>query len=165
MAAPDAGRQLLGLAAWLGISYLAAAVGAIASIDAGAFYAQLARPAWAPPGGVFGPVWTLLYGLMGVAAWLVWRAGDSSRGRPALTLFLVQLALNALWSWLFFAWHLGGAAFANILLLWPLILLTTLGFWRLRPLAGLLLLPYLAWVGFAAFLNFAVWRLNPALLG
>ncbi|RRQ22045.1 TspO/MBR family protein [Thiohalobacter thiocyanaticus] len=153
---------LIGLAAWLGISYLAAGVGAIASVDAGGFYAQLARPDWAPPGWVFGPVWTLLYGLMGVAAWLVWRSTD--RTRPVLTLFLIQLAVNALWSWLFFAWHLGGAALANILLLWPLILLTTLGFWRVRPLAGMLLLPYLTWVGFAALLNFAVWRLNPGLL-
>ena len=160
----DNRRRLIGLAAWLGVSYLAAALGAIASVDAGSFYAQLLRPTWAPPGWVFGPVWTLLYGLMGIAAWLVWRRGGP-RARPVLALFLVQLAVNALWSWLFFAWQLGAAALADILLLWPLILLTTLGFWRVRPLAGLLLVPYLAWVGFAGFLNYAVWRLNPGLLG
>jgi tryptophan-rich sensory protein len=80
-------------------------------------------------------------------------------------LFGVQLALNALWSWLFFAWHRGGLALADIVLLWLAIVATAVAFWRLRPLAGALLLPYLLWVGFATALNFAVWRLNPQLLG
>ena len=87
------------------------------------------------------------------------------RGRCAGRLCIAQLALNALWTWLFFVWHLGALAFVDIVLLWPLILATLLAFWRVRPLAGALLLPYLAWVSFAAMLNFAMWRLNPAVLG
>ena len=102
---------------------------------------------------------------MGIAAWLVWRAGDSLTNRSALTLFLVQLAVNALWSWLFFAWHHGALAFADIVLLWLLIVFTLVSFWRLRPLAGALLVPYLLWVSFAAALNFYMWRLNPQILG
>jgi tryptophan-rich sensory protein len=102
---------------------------------------------------------------MGVSAWLVWRERGFAGARAALALFIVQLAVNALWSWLFFAWRLGGAAFAEVLLLWCLIVATAIAFRRIRPLAAVLLLPYLAWVTFAAALTFAVWRLNPALLG
>ena len=87
------------------------------------------------------------------------------RGRCAGRLCIAQLALNALWTWLFFVWHLGALALVDIVLLWLLILATLLAFWRVRPLAGALLLPYLAWVSFAAMLNFAMWRLNPAVLG
>jgi tryptophan-rich sensory protein len=158
-------KSIVGLGAWLLVSFVAAAIGAAASVQAGLFYSQLVRPGWAPPASVFGPVWTALYVLMAVAAWLVWRVAGFLGARTALTLFLVQLAFNALWSWLFFAWHLGGPAFADILVMWVLIAATLVGFWRIRPLAGLLLVPYLLWVGFAAVLNFAVWRLNPQLLG
>jgi tryptophan-rich sensory protein len=158
-------RPLLGLAGWLGITFIAAALGAIASIDAADFYARLERPPWAPPGNVFGPVWSLLYLLMAIAAWRVWRTAGWQTGRGALLLFLSQLALNALWSWLFFAWHLGAAAFAEVLILWALILATILAFWRRDRIAGALLLPYLGWVGFAAALNLAVWQANPLLLG
>lgn len=157
--------QALGLAGWLGVAFLAGAIGAIASIDAKSFYAELVRPPWAPPGSVFGPVWTVLYALMGVAAWLVWRRGANAAVRGALSTFLVQLAANALWSWLFFAWHLGGWAFGEVLLLWALIAATAVSFWRVDRLAAALLLPYLAWVTFAAALTLAVWRLNPGLLG
>jgi tryptophan-rich sensory protein len=147
------------------VSFLAAALGGAASIEAGPFYGQLARPDWAPPAAIFGPVWTVLYLLMGVAAWLVWQVGGWRAARAALTLFLVQLAFNALWSWLFFGWHLGALAFVDILLLWALIVATLVSFWRIRPLAGGLLAPYLLWVSFAAALNYSVWRLNPQLLG
>lgn len=157
--------QVLGLVAWLAVSFAASAVGAIASIQARPFYAQLVQPAWAPPGWLFGPVWTVLYAMMAVAAWLVWRTGGFRSQRTALSLFLVQLALNALWSWLFFHWQLGALAFLDILVLWVLILATLAAFWRARPLAGVLLLPYLLWVGFAAMLNYTVWQLNPAILG
>jgi tryptophan-rich sensory protein len=102
---------------------------------------------------------------MGIAAWLVWRVGGFRAARPALTLFLVQLALNALWSWLFFGWHRGALAFADILLLLALIVVTLLAFWRIRPLAGVLLVPYLLWVSFASALNYSVWQLNPQVLG
>ncbi|MFC3607550.1 TspO/MBR family protein [Stutzerimonas tarimensis] len=158
-------RQALGLAAWLALTFLAAGVGAIASADAGALYAQLQRPAWTPPAAAFGPVWSLLYLLMGVAAWLVWREQAVAGRRLALGLFIVQLAVNALWTWLFFAWRLGALAFADALLLAALIVATTLAFWRVRRLAGVLLLPYLAWVGFACVLTWTLWRGNPAMLG
>lgn len=158
-------EQLLGLAGWMAVAFAAAAVGAAASIEAGPFYAELARPAWAPPGSVFGPVWTVLYALMGVAAWLVWRRGGFRAARGALTLFLLQLVPNALWSWLFFAWHRGALAFGDVLLLWLLVLATLIAFWRVRPLAGALLVPYLAWVSFATILSRAIWRLNPQSLG
>ena len=102
---------------------------------------------------------------MGIAAWLVWRSGGFRTNRQALTLFLVQLALNALWSWLFFAWHRGGLAFTDIVVLWLFIAATIVSFWRVRPLAGVLLIPYLLWVSFAAVLNYSVWQLNPQVLG
>ena len=158
------GQQLLGLAGWALVACVAAAIGSAASIEAGPFYGQLVRPGWAPPAWLFGPVWTALYALMAIAAWLVWRERGLRGARSALTMFLVQLALNALWSWLFFGWQRGGLAFAEVLVLWAAIAATTVAFWRIRPLAGVLMLPYLAWVGFAAVLNWTVWQLNPGLL-
>lgn len=140
-------------------------MGAWASLDAAAFYAQLARPAWAPPAGVFGPVWTTLYVLMGVAAWTVWRAARGPHTAAALALFVAQLAANALWSWLFFGWHLGRWAAIEVLVLLGLIAATTAAFGRIRPVAAALMLPYLAWVAFASALTWAVWRANPSLLG
>jgi translocator protein len=142
----------------------AALIGGIASMRAADFYHQLSKPEWAPPAGVFGPVWSVLYLLMAIAAWLVVRYGGWPDARPAISLYLIQLAGNALWTWLFFRWRLGGVALLEILVLWILVLLTTGTFWRTRRLAGLLLLPYLAWVGFAAALTYAVWRRNPGLL-
>jgi tryptophan-rich sensory protein len=136
----------------------------VASIQAKSFYSQLAQPEWAPPPWVFGPVWTVLYALMGIAAWLVWRSRGFRANRQALTLFLLQLAFNALWSWLFFAWHLGIMALADVLVLWILIVATLVSFWRVRPLAGALLIPYLLWVSFASALNFSLWQLNPQVL-
>ncbi len=158
-------KQILGLVGWLTMCFAASSVGAIASIQAKSFYGQLVQPDWAPPPSVFGPVWTVLYALMGIAAWLVWRSGGFRTNRQALTLFLVQLALNALWSWLFFAWHRGGLAFTDIVVLWLFIAATIVFFWRVRPLAGVLLIPYLLWVSFAAVLNYSVWQLNPQVLG
>lgn len=157
-------RQVLGLAGWLLGSFVAAALGAAASAGAAGFYQQLTRPSWAPPAWLFGPVWTVLYVMMAVAAWLVWRERGFARARSALALFIAQLVANALWSWLFFAWRLGALALGEIVLLWLLIAATIAAFWRVRPLAGALLVPYLAWVTFAAALNFSLWRLNPALL-
>lgn len=142
--------------------FVAAAVGAAASVDAPSFYAQLSKPAWAPPAGVFGPVWTVLYALMGVAAWLVWRSPGPKRA--ALTLFGAQLAANALWSWLFFAWHRGALAAVEILVLLALIVAMIVAFWRISRLAALLMVPYLLWVSFASVLTWAVWRSNPTLL-
>ena len=157
-------RQGGGLVGWLLLAFAAAAVGGLASVQARTFYAQLTQPAWAPPGWLFGPVWSVLYALMGLAAWLVWRRGGWRPARVALGLFVLQLVLNALWSWLFFAWHRGALAFVDIVLLWLLIVATVVSFWRQRPLAGALLLPYLAWVSFAAVLCYVTWQLNPSLL-
>lgn len=152
----------IGLAVWLSVTYAAAALGAIASADAPAFYGQLAKPSWAPPPGWFGPVWTVLYTLMGIAAWLVWQApGDTRR---ALVLYVVQLVANALWSWLFFAWHRGALASVEILVLLALIAATAWAFRRHHRVAALLLVPYLAWVAFAAMLTWRLWRTNPGLL-
>jgi translocator protein len=157
-------RQVIGLVGWLVLTFIAAAIGAIASADASTFYSQLTRPPWAPPAWLFGPVWSVLYALMAVSAWWVWRARGFAANRGALVLFVAQLAGNALWSWLFFGWHRGALAFAEVLLLWCLIAATLGAFWRISGLAAALLVPYLAWVTFAAALTFAVWRLNPGLL-
>ena len=156
--------QALGLVGWLAASLLAGALGAIASVDAGAFYGRLTQPVWAPPAWLFGPVWSLLYVLMGLAAWLVWRRHGFAGAASALTLFAIQLLANALWTWLFFAWQQGAAAFVEILVLCLLIAATTVSFWRLHRLSALLLLPYLAWVSFAAALTWSMWRLNPNIL-
>jgi len=165
MATQTKQRQFLGLVGWFVVSFAASAVGAVASIQAESFYGQLVQPPWAPPSSVFGPVWSVLYALMAIAAWLVWRSGGFRANRTALSLFVVQLALNALWSWLFFAWHLGAWAFADIVVLWAFIVATLVSFWRVRPLAGALLIPYLLWVSFASVLNYSVWQLNPQILG
>lgn len=158
-------RAGLGLVASLLIVFVTAAIGGIASAQAGAFYAELVRLAWAPPAGVFAPAWTTLYLLMAVAAWLVWRDRGLAGARHELLLYACQLVLNALWTWIFFAWRQGTWAFFEILGLWILILATLLAFWRVRPLAGALLLPYLGWVSFATALTWAAWQRNPALLG
>jgi translocator protein len=156
--------QALGLLVWLALTFAAAAIGGRASVQSGAFYAELIRPGWAPPAALFGPVWSVLYLLIGISAWLVWRKAGLRGALFPLGLFLVQLAANALWTWLFFVWRLGLWSFIEILVLWILIAVTILLFYRIRPLAGILLLPYLAWVTFAAGLTLAVWRLNPHLL-
>ena len=156
--------QVLGLLAWLALTFAAAAVGALPSVDAAAFYGQLDKPGWAPPAWLFGPVWSVLYLLMGIAAWLVWRERPARGLDGALKLYVVQLIANSLWSWLFFGWHRGALAFGEVLSLWVLIALTLASFWRIRRLAGLLLLPYLAWVSFASALNWAVWLRNPGVL-
>lgn len=128
--------------------------------EPGTWYAALSRPGWTPPNWIFAPVWTILYAMMGVAAWLVWRkAGLAGAGLP-LTVFAVQLILNGLWSYLFFGRHQIGLAFGEIIILWLCILLTLYLFWNVRQLAGILMIPYLLWVGFATVLNYAFWRLN-----
>jgi benzodiazapine receptor len=157
-------RPLLGLAGWLALTFAASALGALASADAPAFYARLVKPAWAPPASWFGPVWSVLFVLMGLAAWLVWRRAGFGGARVALALYVVQLAFNVAWSWLFFASRQGGWALADVLLLWLLIAATAVAFWRHHRVASVLLWPYLAWVTFASALNVTLWRLNPGLL-
>lgn len=158
-------RQAIGLIGWLVLCFTVSAIGALASVQAETFYGKLTQPEWAPPPWLFGPVWTVLYAMMAVAAWMVWREGGFRKQRIALLLFIGQLFLNGIWSWIFFSWQLGGPAFVDIVTLWILILVTMIAFWRVRPAAGILLIPYLAWVSFAAALNFSLWQMNPEILG
>ena len=147
----------LALVAFLAVTFSAAGIGGLATApNIPTWYAGLAKPSWTPPDWLFGPVWTLLYLSMAVTAWLVWRNG----GRWPLVPFAVQLAFNAAWSWLFFGMHSPAFGFVDIVLLWAAIAATTIFFWRRSAVAGLLLLPYLVWVSFAAVLNLAIWRLN-----
>ena len=157
-------RNLLALAGWLLLSFVASGIGSVASVNARSFYQELERPTWAPPGWAFGPVWTTLFALMGIAAWLVWREQSWPRARGALSLFIFQLGVNALWSWLFFAWRLGSGAIVDVLLLWLLIVATIVAFWRVKPLAGMLLVPYLMWVTYAGALTISIVQQNPELL-
>lgn len=151
-------KTVLGLIGWLLLCFAAAAGGAV--FMPGEWYAGLNKPAWNPPGWLFGPVWSALYTMMAVAAWLVWRRGGFAAQRRPLGWFLAQLVLNAVWTPLFFGLHRPGVAFAEILLLWLAIAWTIAAFWRVHRTAAWLLAPYLAWVSFAAVLNGTLWRLN-----
>lgn len=150
----------LGLIGWILATLATGGVGALATRRAREFYAGLVRPSWAPPGWLFGPVWTTLYLMMGVSAWLVWRAAGWSGAGGALALFLVQLACNALWSWLFFAWRRGAVAFVDVVVLLCLIVATIRAFARVDGVAAILLVPYLVWVAFATALTYSIWRAN-----
>ncbi len=148
-------KSAAALAACLAVTFCAPALGAWAM--PGEWYASLRKPSWNPPSWIFGPVWTALYIMMAVAAWLVWRRGGPRR---ALGLYGVQLALNAAWTPLFFGLKLPGLAFAEILLLLAAVIVTARAFATVSRPAALLLVPYIAWVAFASFLNFTLWRLN-----
>ena len=148
----------LALVVLLILCFAVAGVGGLATAPSiPNWYAGLAKPSWTPPGWIFGPVWSVLYLSMAVAAWLFWRRGDTV---VPMMLFGIQLVFNAAWSWLFFGLHSPGAAFVDIAMLWMAIAATTAVFWRRSTLAVVLFVPYLIWVSFAAVLNFAVWRLN-----
>ena len=150
-----------GLAIFIAICLGAGALGAIATTpEIAGWYRTIAKPSWNPPDWIFGPVWTTLYILMAIAAWLVWRPAGFAAASTPLTLFAVQLMLNMAWSWVFFSLHQPGWAFGEIILLWLAIAATTVAFFRSSKIAGYLMLPYLAWVSFAAVLNFTIWRLN-----
>jgi translocator protein len=153
-----AGRDALALVGWLLLTFAASATGVF--VSTGGWYAGLVKPSWNPPSWLFGPVWTVLYALMAVAAWLVWREGGWKAQKRALGLYLVQWALNALWTPLFFGLHRPGLAFADILVLDMAVLGTLIVFWRVRRVAGALLVPYALWVAFATLLNYTIWRLN-----
>jgi len=154
-------RPWAGLVVLLGVCFAVAWAGSAATTPKiSVWYAGLAKPAWNPPNWVFGPVWLVLYCCMAVAAWLVWRPGGFAAAWRPLTWFGVQLALNGLWSWIFFGLESPGWAFVELALLWTAIAVTTVEFWRRSPVAGVLFLPYLAWATFAGLLNFTIWRLN-----
>jgi len=153
-----------GAAAWFLVTFAAAAVGTLASTHAAQFYGRLMLPTWAPSASVFGPVWTVLYLLMAFSAWRIWQRAGANGAYVPLTLYLVQLALNALWSWLFFEWHLGGVAFTDIVLLWLVLVSMMVAFYQHSRPAALLQIPYLLWITFASALNYSAWQLNPQLL-
>jgi tryptophan-rich sensory protein len=151
-------KLLLSLVVPLAVGGLA---GWTTSAGVAEWYPTLTKPTFNPPAWVFGPVWTLLYLMMGLAVFLVWRRGLEVEGvRAALAVFVVQLVLNGVWSLLFFGLRSPGLAFAEILVLWLAIGVTSWLFWRVVPAAGLLLVPYWAWVSFAAVLNGSIWSLN-----
>ncbi|HII41509.1 MAG TPA: tryptophan-rich sensory protein [Thermoplasmata archaeon] len=154
-------RDVLPLVVFLGASFVGAAIGSlvtVASLDP--WYAGLAKPSWTPSGAVIGAIWTVLYALMGIAAWLVWRETGWTLSLP-LVLFAIQLALNVLWSVLFFGLENLAAGLAGILVLWVAVAATLVGFWRVRRAAGGLFVPYLAWVTIATALNVVLWQMNP----
>lgn len=126
----------------------------------GDWYASLAKPSWTPPPWLFGPVWTLLYAMMGIAAWLLWRRRSQAAGRRALWLFLAQLALNFAWTPAFFGLRSPGLALVIIVMLAAAIVATIAAAWRVQRAAAAMLVPYLGWVSFATALNLAIWRLN-----
>jgi translocator protein len=151
----------IGLCIFLAVCFAAAGIGgAVTSPKINNWYMTLVKPSWNPPNWIFGPVWSALYFCMAIAAWLVWRPRGFSQSALPLSLFGVQLILNVLWSCLFFGLQRPGLAFFELLLLWTAIAATIVTFWRRSTIAGILLLPYWAWVGFAGVLNFAFWRLN-----
>ena len=156
------GKNAVGLIGWLAVTFAAAWIGS--RYMPGDWYASLVKPSWNPPNYLFGPVWTVLYVLMAVAAWIVWRKAAFSGAGLALTLFVVQLALNALWSYLFFGQHRPDIAFFDIVALWVAIVVVAALFWKVDHVAGGLMVPYVLWVSFASYLNFVLWRLNKGML-
>ena len=155
---------LVALAAFVALNFSAAGIGAaFTARSARIWYPSLRKPPGNPSASSFGPVWTILYFLMTIAAWNVWRVGGGwSEASPAITVFLLQLALNAAWSVIFFGLRSPGLALVEIILLWAAILATIILFWRISPFSATLLVPYLAWVTYATYLNAGLWRLNPA---
>ena len=164
---PSVPRSILALVAFLGIAYAVAALGSLATITyVDGWYADADKVFWTPPNVVFGPVWTVLYALMSIAAWLVWRERERMDVRRPLTLYVVQLVLNAIWTPVFFALYptIGVAALwiaaAIIVALDVAVLLTMVAFWRVRRMAGIILIPYWAWVLYATTLNVGAAVLN-----
>ena len=153
--------QAVGLAISLMICFAAGGIGGWATTQGlDAWYETLDKPTWNPPNWVFAPVWTTLYGSMGIAVWLVWRSGTWKEVKSAVVLFTIQLVLNGMWSVLFFGLQNPGGALIEIVGLWLAIVATTVLFFRRSVIAGGLMIPYLLWVSFASFLNFTIWNLN-----
>ncbi len=154
-------RQVVGLVVSIGACAAVAALGSAMTMPSiGTWYATLSKPSWNPPNWIFGPVWSTLYLLMAVAAWMVWRKSGLSAALGPLALFALQLALNCAWSGLFFALHKPWLAFADIAVLWLAIVATMIAFARVSLFGSLLLAPYLLWVTFAGILNFTVAKMN-----
>ncbi|MFM7050757.1 MAG: TspO/MBR family protein [Planctomycetota bacterium] len=148
----------LACAAWIALSLSAALAALLWPVDG--WYAGIAKPSWNPPSWVFGPVWTTLYVMIGVAAWRLWRVGALTRDRRTAVVLAVQWVLNFLWSGFFFGMKAPGLALGEIVCLLALIVVLIVRSMRHDRIAGLLLLPYAAWVSFATVLNAALWWLN-----
>jgi len=155
---------LTALAAFVALTFSAAGIAsAFTARSVRTWYPSLRKPPGNPPASYFGPVWTVLYFLMTIAAWNVWRLGDGWSGAaPAITIFLIQLALNAAWSAIFFGMRAPGLALIEIIFLLAAVLACIILFWRISIFSAALLLPYLAWITYATYLNAEIWRLNPA---
>lgn len=152
-------KSIIGFFFWILISLSAGFIGS--QYMPGEWYAQIAKPSWNPPNYIFAPVWTTLYILMGISAWLVWKSKGFANAKFALTIFIFQLIFNALWSYAFFGLHNPFLAFIDIIILWCLIALTLISFWKHSTVAGALFIPYLLWVTFASVLNYTIYRINP----
>jgi len=150
--------NILGLAFWIALTFGVASFGA--QFEPGLWYAGIAKPDWTPPGWVFGPVWGILYLTMSISAWLIWQRRFAGTTKAPLALYVAQLVLNGLWSWLFFGRQMIGAALVDLIALTVLVAVTMAAFMRVRKAAGYMMLPYLLWVAFASALNFQIWRMN-----
>jgi tryptophan-rich sensory protein len=150
--------KIIGLLVWIFICFIPAIIGS--QFGPGDWYQTLAKPEWNPPNWIFGPVWILLYLMMGISVWIIWRNYGLKTAVIPIGFFVAQLVLNALWSWFFFGLENVGLAFVDIVALWTFILITLILFWKLNTWSGVLLIPYLAWVSFATVLNYNIWQLN-----
>jgi tryptophan-rich sensory protein len=154
-------KQIMGLVVSLGIVFCVAWIGgSFTNMSVSTWYPTLNKPTWTPSGSTIGFVWTILYSAMAIAAWIVWSNGGLMTQLRPLLIYAAQLALNAGWSFLFFGLRSPGFALIEIVFLWIAILMTLISFWRVSLTAGVLMIPYLLWVSFAAFLNLLIWRLN-----
>jgi len=154
-------KQIIALIIFLALCFGAAAIGGLFTAKSvTTWYTTINKPAWTPPNWIFGPVWSLLYLMMAISGWLVWKNGGWEQQSFILVLFIVQLVLNVGWSGLFFGLRVPGWAVLELVVLWGMILWYTLASIKVVPWAGILFIPYLLWVTFAGALNFAVWRLN-----
>ena len=157
---PSLLASVVSLMLFILVTFCFAGLGAMASISATTMYGNIIKPSWAPAGALFGQVWTVLYGMMAVAGWLVWREHKRLRVSAGIKVYVIHLVFNAMWSWLFFGLGRVDFAMLDIVFLWGIILWMMCYFWRVSAFAGLLMLPYLLWVTFASVLNGALWILN-----
>ena len=154
-------KSILPLLVFILITLFAGFIGSLFTTPSiASWYAFINKPSFSPPNWLFAPVWSLLYILMGIAAFLVWQKRDNLKTKPALMFYGIQLILNTFWSIIFFGMHNPGLAFLEIIILWTFILITLIKFYKINKTSGILFIPYFIWVSFASILNFAVWMLN-----
>jgi len=154
-------KSILPLLVFILITLFAGFIGSLFTTPSiASWYAFINKPSFSPPNWLFAPVWSLLYILMGIAAFLIWQKRDNLKTKPALMFYGIQLILNTFWSIIFFGMHNPGLAFLEIIILWTFILITLIKFYKINKTSGILFIPYFIWVSFASILNFAVWMLN-----